>query len=106
MEVDRFPQTFAFIEGEFGSIELAPDYRLKITTREGTATIIAAPRMYSWADPCYAVVHSSIVPCQADLLAGLRGEREPETTAADNLQTMRLVYSAYESAKRNEVIRL
>ncbi len=106
LEIDHFPQTFAFIEGDCGSVELAPDYRLRVTTRAGTEVTVAAPPRFDWADPCYEVVHASIVPCHADLLAGLRGERLPETTGEDNLRTMRLVFEAYESARRNKVIDL
>ncbi len=106
LEVDHFPQTFALIEGDQGSVELAPHYELRVTTKHGNRLVDAAPPRFSWADPSYDVVHASIVPCQANLLAGLRGEKEPETTGADNLRTMNLVYSAYESAQRNEVIRL
>jgi hypothetical protein len=40
------------------------------------------------------------VPCCADLLAHLRGEKVAETTGEDNLKTVRLVFGAYESAAR------
>lgn len=106
LEVDHFPQTFALVEGDRGSVELAPHYQLRITAKDGTRVVDATPPRFAWADPAYDVVHASIVPCQADLLAGLRGERAPETTGADNLKTMRLVHECYESALRNEVIRL
>lgn len=106
MSPDHFPQTFAFVEAEGGSVELAPDYWLNITTAYGSRRQHCAPARYAWADPAYDVVHASIVPCHANLLAGLRGERMPETHAADNLRTMRLVYSAYESAASGEVMRL
>ena len=106
LETDHFPQTFIFVEGGRGSIELLPHYRLRVTTKRGTHEIEAPPPRFDWADPCYEVVHSSIVPCQADILAGLRGEKEPETTGSDNLLTMRLVYAAYDSAERGEAIRL
>ena len=36
VEHDRFPETFVCIEGERGSIELAPDFWLRVTTNEGT----------------------------------------------------------------------
>ena len=106
LETDHFPQTFALIEGESGSVELGPNYSLRITTAAGTSSEYVKPPHYSWADPAYEVVHASIVPCQADLLAGLRREKTPETTGEDNLRTMRLVHEAYESAKRNEVVHL
>lgn len=106
LEHESFPQTSAFVEGNRGSVELAPDYWLRITTAVGTAVERHVPPHYSWADSRYDVVHSSIVPCQANLLAGLRGEAEPETTGADNLETMRLVFRSYESAREGKIVRL
>jgi hypothetical protein len=41
----------------------------------------------------------SIGDCNADLLAGLRGERSAETTGADNIKTGRLVFGAYAAAR-------
>ena len=104
LEKDYFPQTFAFIEGSDGSIELAPDYYIRVTTEHGTVTRRYAPPRYGWADPAYDVVHASIVPCNQDLLAGLRGEKTPETTGDDNLKTVRLVFASYESAASNRVV--
>ena len=104
LEKDYFPQTFAFIEGSEGSIELAPDYYLRVTTEHGTTSRRYAPPRYPWADPAYDVVQSSIVPCNQDLLAGLRREHTPETTGEDNLRTVRLVFAAYESAAGNRVV--
>jgi hypothetical protein len=51
-------------------------------------------------------VHSSIVPCQANLLSAIRGEGAAETTGADNLNTVRLVFASYDSAARGEAVRL
>lgn len=104
LEHDHFPQTMIFIEGENGSIELAPDFWLRVTTREGTFARRLAPPRYAWADPDYDVVHSSIVPCNADLLKQIKGEGRAETTAEDNLQTVRLVFSAYDSASSEKSI--
>lgn len=61
---------------------------------------------YSWADPRYAVVHSSIVDCQRDLLQHLSGQGCAETTGEDNLNTVRLVSAAYDSAASGETVRL
>ncbi len=105
VEREAFPQTFVFIEGDKGSIELAPDYWLRVTTKEGTFSRRVPPPRYLWADPAYDVVHSSIVPCNADLLHSLKTGQPAETSGEDNLKTMRLVYSAYESAERDEVIK-
>jgi len=104
LEHDNFPQTYFFIEGDQGSIELAPHYWLRVTTKEGTLSRRVVPPRYPWADPAYDVVHASIVPCNADILKALKGEGQAETTGEDNLKTVRLVFSAYESAASRKVI--
>lgn len=100
-----FPQTLAFVEGPKGSIELCADYVIRVTTSRGTQVTRHAPPHYSWANPAYDMAHASIVPCNANLLAALRGRREAETTGEDNLKTLELVFGAYESAKKNAVVK-
>jgi len=104
LENDRFPETFVFIEGEKGSIELAPDFWLRTTTKNGTHARRVPPPRYAWADPAYDVVHASIVPCNANVLAQLRGGPNAETTGEDNLKTLELVFGAYESAAKGKAL--
>jgi hypothetical protein len=106
LEREAFPETLIFVEGEDGSAELSPGCVLRVTTRKGTVVRKVAPRYFPWADPRYAVVHASIVDCNANLLAALRHRARAETTAADNLRTVRLVFAAYESAARNRILSL
>ncbi len=106
LERDRFPETFAFIEADHGSVELAPDFWIRVTTSDGTNAVRCAPTHYSWADPVYEVAQSSMVACHANLLAGLRGEGRAETTGEDNLKTVRLIFAAYKSARRGEVVHM
>ncbi|MPY89644.1 MAG: gfo/Idh/MocA family oxidoreductase [Luteitalea sp.] len=101
---ELFPQTLAFVEGTNGSIELAPDCTIRVTTRRGTRTSRHAPLAYPWVDAAYALVQASIVPCNIDLLAALRGRRRAETTGSDNLKTMALVFAAYKSARTGRTI--
>jgi predicted dehydrogenase len=65
-----------------------------------------APPRYAWANPAYDVVHASIVDCNRDLLTALRGETPGETTGADNLKTIELVFAAYDSANRGKAVQL
>jgi D-apiose dehydrogenase len=106
VEHDRFPETFVFIEGENGSIELAPDFCLRVTTKSGTRSHRVPPPYFKWADARYAVVHSSIVACNADLLRALQTNKPAETSGEDNLKTMKLVFASYDSAARDQVIQL
>lgn len=105
VEREFFPQTLAFVEGPLGSIEVAGDYWLRVTTKKGTHSRRHAPPRYAWADPRYDVAQSSMVPCHRDLLAALRGEGSGETTGADNLRTLELVFGAYESARKDVVLK-
>lgn len=103
-EREAFPQTFILVEGEHGSVELDSGYWIRTTDASGTLARRYAPPHYAWADPAYDLVHASIVPCNANLLASLRGEGEAETTGEDNLETMRLVFAAYESARTGRAV--
>jgi len=105
IEREFFPETLIFIEGNRGSLELAPGFQIRLTTEQGTRLRRFSPKMYSWCDPAYAVVQSSIVDCHANLLAGLRRTGRAETTGEDNLRTMQLVFKSYESAERDAVIK-
>ncbi len=104
LEHERFPETYIYVEGELGSLELGPDYWLRVTTAAGTFAKRYPPPRYAWADPAYELVQASIVPCHANLLAALRGEALAETTGADNLKTVQLVFAAYESARSGQVV--
>jgi predicted dehydrogenase len=106
LEHDRFPETYVFVEGTNGSAELGPDYWVRLTTKDGTLSKRHPPPRYAWVDPAYDVVQASIVPCCADLLAAVRGEKQAETTGEDNLRTLRMVFGAYESAATGMPVRL
>jgi predicted dehydrogenase len=106
LERECFPETLIFIEASRGSLELAPDYWVRVTTERGTLSRRYPPVMYNWVDPAYAVVQSSIVDCHRDLVRGLKVPSQPaETTAEDNLRTLRLVFDAYASAASGQVVR-
>jgi D-apiose dehydrogenase len=105
-EHDRMVQTYAEVEGDQGFLELAADYWLRETTASGTTAVQHPPPRYEWVDPAYEVAQASAVACQANLARALLGFEAAETTGADNLETLRLVYKAYESAADDTLIRL
>ncbi|CAN5143470.1 Gfo/Idh/MocA family oxidoreductase [soil metagenome] len=105
LEHEQFPQTYILIEAEKGSLFLGPDFEIRITTREGTESLHAPPEMYKWLDTNYAVVHSSIVDTNRDILNALQKHRQAETTGEDNLKTVELVFASYDSADKKEVIK-
>jgi len=106
LEHDRFPETYLFVEGDKGSIEVGPDHWIRVTTESGThAQRYPSPR-YEWANPAYDVVHASIVPCNANILAALQGKGRAETIGEDNLRTVRLVFASYDSASANGTVKV
>ncbi len=101
----RTTQDQVFIEGTTGTLQWGTDGKLTLVNDAGVSVEPLAPQPYPWADPRYGFAHPSIVATNAHLLAALRGEVVAETTAEDNLHTMRLVFAAQDSAARNEVAR-
>ena len=104
LQHESFPQTYILVEGEHGSIHLTKDFELRLTTTAGTEVIKATPKIYPWLDPKYALVHSSIVDCNANILNDLMGKGKAETTGTDNFETVRLVHASYASAKDKRLI--
>ncbi|MEM6280652.1 MAG: Gfo/Idh/MocA family oxidoreductase [Chloroflexota bacterium] len=102
-EIERFPETYIYVEGDRGFLELGPDFWIRETTEQGTLAKRHVPPGYPWADPAYDLIHSSIVTCQQDILDGLCG-KGGETTGADNLKTMQLVFGSYMSAAEKRVL--
>ncbi|MBX9580511.1 MAG: Gfo/Idh/MocA family oxidoreductase [Gemmataceae bacterium] len=104
LERESFPETLLFVEGDRGSIAATPGCWVRVTTAEGTHAARVPPPFYPWADPRYAVVHSSMAPCLAHLAEAVRAGRTAETDGADYLRSMGLVFAAYESARSGQVV--
>ncbi|MFC2124967.1 Gfo/Idh/MocA family protein [Bacteroidota bacterium] len=105
LEEESFPQYTMLLEGTTGSIKVEPHGKVTVTTKEGSEKMKIEPESYSWADPEYMIIHSSIVAAQRDILVGLKGGNA-QTTGDDNLNTIRLIYASYESAATGEVIEM
>jgi D-apiose dehydrogenase len=101
---ERFPETFILVEAERGSAELAGNFSIRLTDAEGTFARRSPPPTYRWADPDYALVHASIVECHRNLRDGILRTASAETTGADNLRTLELVFGAYRSAQSGAMV--
>lgn len=104
LEDDRFPETLVLVEGSAGSVELCNDYWISLTSAGSTVRKRYPPLQYKWADPKYALVQSSMVPCQQHLLDSILKQRPAETSAEDNLKTLAMVEACYESASSGNAI--
>ncbi len=101
-EHESFPQALILVEGTEGSVKLDVNFEIKTTTANGTTSEIIKPAIYPWIDQEFAVLHSSIVDAQRDILNGLRGG-QAETTGRNNLKTAEMVFGCYESANTGKV---
>lgn len=104
LEHEVFPQTLMLVEGSEGSIRLDPDLLLKITTSSGTITEKIPLEKFWWQTERLTNEPPSIVSCNKDILDDMLGRGKAETTGDDNMRTVELVFSGYESAKTNRVI--
>jgi predicted dehydrogenase len=103
VEHDRFPETFVLVEGSAGSVELAPDHWLRVTTLR--ARPCAGCHRRNTPGPTRAT--RSCIPASSRATgpaARAANRRTRETHAADNLRTMELVFAAYDSAREQRVV--
>lgn len=103
---EAFPQTRILVEGSAGSVEVAPGPEILVTDRAGVRSETVRLQRFAWQHPDYSIEPPSIVACNRDILEDLLGGKRAETTGQDNLETVRLVYAAYESAQTGEVVRV
>jgi predicted dehydrogenase len=103
---NHYPEVLVFIEGTKGSVELSTDYYIKVNTDDGSLVYRVDPPMYPWIRHDQPHWHASIIPCNADCLKEIKTGQPAETTGDENMKTMNLVFKAYESAKKNQVISL
>lgn len=78
-EFDRFPQTMIAVEGTVAGVSPA-DYTICVYDEQGEHREQISLPKYDWVNPAYALVHTSMVDCHQNLLAGLRRQMSAETT--------------------------
>lgn len=106
LEREVFPQTLLLIEGQKGSIRLDADFEISITVGDQTQKEVVPMKKYPWQTDRLVPEPPSIVDCNNDILQDMLGNSRAETTGEDNFETVRLVWAAYESARRNKVIEM
>ena len=105
LERELFPQTLVHLEGSEGSATLGADYTLTVVDARGTRREQAPPRRHAWSTPPAEAIQDSVVAIQRHWIECLREGREPETSGADNLRTLSLVFAAYDAAAAFETTR-
>lgn len=104
LEIEVFPQTLMIIEGDKGSIRLDANFVISLTNQAGTIKEKVNMKKYSWQTDRLIPEPPSIVDINKNILDDLNGIGIAENTGEDNLETMRMVWAAYESARTNRVV--
>ncbi|TDH34883.1 Gfo/Idh/MocA family oxidoreductase [Pseudohoeflea suaedae] len=105
-EPETFPQTLLEIDGTGGTLRLDADYRLTIQAAGENETRDVAPPVLSWAERPWHNIQESVAIIEQHFIDCLREGRVPETSGADNLNTLALVEAAYLSAADGRTVRL
>lgn len=106
VEHDMFSTVNILVEGTKGSIALGPgsSFEIRTTTQKGTTYEKVKFPSFPWADPDYIVNHESGIHINKNILNAILQKEQAENTGEDNLETMRLIWASYESAKTGKLI--
>jgi D-apiose dehydrogenase len=106
VEHDTFSTLNILVEGDKGSVFLGPGFEIKTTTRKGTVSEVVNFPSYTWADPDYIVNHESGIHINRNILEDIQGKAKAENSGDDNLETVRLIWASYDSAKNSKKIKI
>lgn len=95
---ERFVQTLAVAEGPLGSIEVLPDYRMRLHTDGRVTETGVAPDAPPWAEGPLHLVQESVVAFQRHAVEVMRGQAMAQPSGADNLRTLAVTLAAIRSA--------
>lgn len=99
---ELFPQTLVEIDGSRGTLRLSANYQMTVHADGRSETRDVSPKLLSWASRPWHNIQESVFNIEQHWTDCLTGRREPETSGADNLKTMALVFAAYESAANGQ----
>jgi len=106
VEHDSFSTLHILVEGEKGSVYLGPKFEIRTTTSELTVSETVTFPSYPWADPDYIVNHESGIHINRNILGDMLGKGKAENTGEDNLETVRMIWACYESARTGKIVRI
>jgi D-apiose dehydrogenase len=102
---ETFPQTLLEIDGTEGTVRLDAGYQLSVTGKE-THSVDVNPPVLPWAEKPWHNIQESVLTIQQHFVDCVTKGRAPQTSGADNLQTLALVEAAYLSAAEGRTVRL
>lgn len=91
------------IEGNRGALEIRRDYQLSVVSDKQISHHHISPVQYPWGSSLGGAVIESVMNIQKHWVESLHNGTAPDTSGADNLKTLELVFGSYESAERNSI---
>lgn len=99
---ETFPESLIEIDGSKGSLRLEAGYRLVLADRIEDLS----PPVLAWASRPWHNIQESVLIIQRHFLDCIAAGTQPETSGADNVQTLALVEAAYLSAAEGRMVEL
>jgi predicted dehydrogenase len=106
LETENFPETLIEIDATEGSLRLSKNYKLSVTTSQGTKHYDVSPPVLPWAQRPWHNIQESVFNIQQHWVECLRSGVEPATSGNDNIKTFALVEAAYQSAASGKTVEL
>ncbi len=104
LPTENFPETLLEIDGSKGTLRLTSGYQLQLHNDEGTQNFDVAPPLLPWAERPWHNIQESVFNIEQHFADCLHAQKVPETSGADNLRTLGLVYAAYQSVQAGKGI--
>ena len=103
---DRFAQTLVNVEYANGSIDLDYDYNITVHKKGLKKTHKANPKKLKWISRPWNQIQESIVNTHNHFISYLNKKRIHDTSGADNIKSLSLVFASYQSNKHRKEIQL
>jgi len=103
---DRFAQTLVNVEYANGSIDLDYDYNITVHKKGLKKLFKGNPKKLKWISKPWDQIQESIVNTHNHFISCLNMKRVHDTSGADNIKSLSLVFASYQSNKKRREMKL
>ena len=103
---DRFAQTLVNLEYSNGSIDLDYNYNITVHKNGLKKSHSAIPKKLKWTSRPWDQIQESIVNTHKHFISCLNKKTVHDTSGADNIKSLSLVFASYQSNKQRREIKL
>ena len=103
---DRFAQTLVNLEYANGSIDLDYDYNITVHKKGLKKSYKGNPKKLKWISKPWDQIQESIVNTHKHFISCLNKNSVHDTSGADNIKSLSLVFASYQSNKERREIKI